>query len=83
MSFGKRRIETRRSRGRTIDTMARTNATDSKPTFIRAVSKKGHTHYDYSCGIGALAAPSKDNFTRNGEVQNSATTKNISDRHSQ
>jgi hypothetical protein len=25
--------------------------------------------YDYSCGIGALAAPSKDNFTRNGEVQ--------------
>jgi hypothetical protein len=25
--------------------------------------------YDYSCGIGALAAPSKDNFKRNGEVQ--------------
>jgi hypothetical protein len=25
--------------------------------------------YDYSCGIGALAAPSKDKFKRNGEVQ--------------
>jgi hypothetical protein len=43
----------------------------NQPILKQSAARKGTltVFYDYSCGIGALAAPRKDNFTRNGEVQ--------------
>jgi hypothetical protein len=44
----------------------------NQPSLEQSAGRKGTltVYYDYSCGIGALAAPSKDNFTRNGELTN-------------